>query len=277
MKTHRIELFGIPFDVVNTHHALLKLHYYSQVSLGEQYFCVTPNPEMIVYASKHPAFFRILKDADFSLPDGTGILWASGFLPPLELQKLSSSRRKKMWKIFLDGVRSLWQFTFDRKNFRGRIFARITGTDMFGDFLATSQAKIFLLGGAPLSAKTLAENFPNIVGYYDGKVTSEKSAAILEHIKNSDARVLFVALGSPKQEMWISEHLSKIPNIRFAMGVGGAFDFIAGKRKRAPFWMQRAGLEWLFRLLREPKRIVRIFRATVSFFFLALRERQKLL
>ena len=78
---------------------------------------------------------------------------------------------------------------------------------------------------------------------------------------------MFVAFGAPKQEFWIDEFLPKMPSVKLAMGVGGAFDFISGKAKRAPKIYQNLGLEWLFRLINEPWRAIRIFNATIRFVY----------
>jgi N-acetylglucosaminyldiphosphoundecaprenol N-acetyl-beta-D-mannosaminyltransferase len=82
--------------------------------------------------------------------------------------------------------------------------------------------------------------------------------------------MLFVAFGAPNQELWIARNLAKMPSVKVAMGVGGAFDFIAGKQKRAPQIFRSLGLEWLYRLMREPRRIVRIINAVVVFPFLVI-------
>ena len=86
-------------------------------------------------------------------------------------------------------------------------------------------------------------------------------------------KILFVAYGSPNQELWIAHHLHELKSVKIAMGVGGAFDFLAGERKRAPKWMQRLGLEWLFRLIQEPSRIKRIYNATIKFPLKILQQR----
>ncbi len=273
MKTRRIVLFGIPFDTVNESQALLKLHYYSQLPKGEQHLCTTPNPEMIMESRENPKFFDILKNADFSLADGTGILWASGFLPLQKLEIPSFMKKKQKWKNFWEGITSLWKFTHDRKNFPRQIKSRIAGVDLFGNFLATSQARIFLLGGKKKAAAILAEHFPNVVGFYNGTVDEKNTPAIIQQINGSNAEVLFVALGAPKQEFWIADNLKNTTNIRFAMGVGGAFDFLTGYQKRAPKWMQEKGFEWLYRFYKHPLRIGRILQATIGFFFLTIKEK----
>jgi len=84
-----------------------------------------------------------------------------------------------------------------------------------------------------------------------------------------------VALGAPRQEKWIAENLAKVPSVKVAIGVGGAFDFLSGKIRRAPVFMQKMGLEWFWRLMQEPKRLPRIFNAVIVFLWLVLREKIK--
>lgn len=147
-----------------------------------------------------------------------------------------------------------------------RMGTRVTGTDLMIRLCELASQRgysVFLLGGeggvAEEAAKRLKKQFANlnIVGTYEGDFP--------EGIKTAD--FLFVAYGAPKQEKWIAQNLSKIP-VRVAMGVGGAFDFIAGKKKRAPLVLRRLGFEWLWRLIQEPQRLPRILNATIKFPFL---------
>lgn len=144
-----------------------------------------------------------------------------------------------------------------------RVGTRVTGTDLMirlCELAAKKGYSIFLLGGrngaAEEAAKRLKMRFANlnIVGTCEG----DSPEGIIA------ADFLFVAYGAPKQERWIAENLSQIP-VKVAMGVGGAFDFIAGKRKRAPRLLRRLGLEWLWRLVQEPQRLPRILNAAVKF------------
>ena len=117
-----------------------------------------------------------------------------------------------------------------------------------------------------------------ISGYNKGPEINENPACrfdgpIFDQINQSGAQVLFVAFGMGKQEKWIHENLSKMPGVKIAMGVGGSFDFISGKIKRAPLFMRQLGLEWLYRLIQQPSRIKRIFNATIKFPWLALTKK----
>ena len=111
-----------------------------------------------------------------------------------------------------------------------------------------------------------------IVGTHAGSPKIKEEQSIREKIDDSKADFLFVAYGAPKQEIWISRNLKKLETVKVAVGVGGAFDFVAGKRKRAPKWMQKIGLEWLYRLLQQPTRIKRIYNATIKFSIKVLKK-----
>ncbi|MBU0951719.1 MAG: WecB/TagA/CpsF family glycosyltransferase [Elusimicrobia bacterium] len=123
--------------------------------------------------------------------------------------------------------------------------------------------KIFLLGSKPeivkITVEKLKTRFPgiNIAGFHDGFFKPQQEVNIFNEIRQSNAAIVFVGLDVPRQEKWIFENLRNI-NIPIIMGVGGSFDVISGKLKRAPGWMQALGLEWFYRFAQEPWRITRI-------------------
>jgi len=207
---------------------------------GENHYVVTPNPEFIVLAQKDSEFRRILNRADLAIPDGVGL-----------------------------GVGT-----------------RVTGTDLMIKLCRRAAQKgysVFLLGGrggvAAAAAKRLKDQFAglNVVGTCEAdpegvlpappSLDDDRQIKDLQLPSSSRSRpidFLFVAYGAPKQEKWIAKNIDKIP-VKVAMGVGGAFDFIAGKKKRAPLALRRLGLEWFWRLIQEPRRLPRILRATIKF------------
>ncbi|OGZ34934.1 MAG: hypothetical protein A3A94_02890 [Candidatus Portnoybacteria bacterium RIFCSPLOWO2_01_FULL_43_11] len=146
---------------------------------------------------------------------------------------------------------------------------RITGVDLIESICNLASRKnwpVFLLGGREGVAESVVNNL--------------KKKYYLLNIKAFEARevlfsqgILFVAFGAPKQEKWIVENLGKMPLIKLAMGVGGAFDFIAGQIPRAPKILRIIGLEWLWRLIQEPRRVKRIFKAVVVFPWLVIKSR----
>jgi N-acetylglucosaminyldiphosphoundecaprenol N-acetyl-beta-D-mannosaminyltransferase len=127
-------------------------------------------------------------------------------------------------------------------------------------FLNKLNKRIFLLGGSPGVADKTAvwihDHAPGlcVVGAMHGFFNPEHEARICQKIKNSGADILLVAMGAPRQEIWISRNLSRC-GVKIAMGVGGLFDFYSGRIPRAPSWMREIGLEWVFRLYQEPGRL----------------------
>jgi N-acetylglucosaminyldiphosphoundecaprenol N-acetyl-beta-D-mannosaminyltransferase len=185
----------------------------------------TVNPEFIMLAQKDKEFKQILDRSVLNLPDGIGVVWAA--------QRLGQPVRE-----------------------------RVAGSDLVGmiaDRAQTTGWRIFLLGAAEgvaeQAAIKLSKRYPltHIVGAYAGSPRPEDEADIAAQIRSSGANVLLVAYGAPKQDKWIARNLERT-GVAVAMGIGGSLDFIVGTQQRAPRWMQRVGLEWLYRLIREPWR-----------------------
>ncbi|HIQ57175.1 TPA: WecB/TagA/CpsF family glycosyltransferase [Candidatus Gracilibacteria bacterium] len=229
---------------------------------------VTPNPEMIMECQKNKIFQTILQNSDISLVDGNGILWASG-LDFLQYKPL-------FWRYSIGLFMLVWFFVH-KKSYPSKLKKTLCGSDLFRKYIEKNNIKnnkhIFLLGGSENSARFIQNKYSNSISdIYDKKVTlnisSNESKDLQEIIKNSEAEVLFVALGAPKQEIWIKqnkEFLQNNTNIKVCIGVGGSFDFLSGQQKRAPKVFQQLGLEWLYRLCKEPSRIGRIWTATGKF------------
>src|SRR3989344_8876242 len=235
-----MEILGVKIDQITKEQARQKVADFL-ISPG-QYKIFTPNPEMVVRAQKDGYFKKVLNAGDLNLCDGMGV------------------------RIFT-GIK------------------RIPGVDFMLELcqLAAQQGRgVYLLGSGSDEVvggafEQLEKNYPDlkITGYNKGPEINENPACkfdgpIFEQINQSGAEILFVAFGMGKQEKWIYENLNKIPNVKIAMGVGGSFDFISGKVPRAPLFLRQIGLEWMYRLFKEPKRIGRIFNATLRFTWLAL-------
>lgn len=243
----RVKIMAIPFDKITLQQATNKLIEHIESQASQQLFVATPNPEMLLSADKDPEFKKLLQTTDLNIPDGFGIILTS---------KLTGTPLPE----------------------------RVTGTDLLQKICEqeNKKAKIFLLGAAPGVAETAKKELEKkykhlqIVGTLSGSPTSNQEAEIRKQINNSQANILFVAFGAPKQEFWIAKNLPHLPNVKVAMGVGGAFDFVAQVRKRAPTWMQKCGMEWLYRLIQEPKRIKRIINATLVFPIKFLVNRDKI-
>jgi N-acetylglucosaminyldiphosphoundecaprenol N-acetyl-beta-D-mannosaminyltransferase len=227
-----LNLFGIDFFDGDLDSALKEVVRYMESGTNLHKLIFTPNPEMIVEAEKNQEFYAVLKKAWMSLPDGVGIMFAMKFLNKMNLT------------------------------------SRITGSDFTQKFLETNREyKIFLLGGAEGVAKEVQKKYPqaNIVGVSSASASEDAVDSIVEQVNASGAEMLFVAFGAPKQEYWLSRNIAKMPDVRLGIGVGGSFDFIVGKQKRAPKVFRDLGLEWLWRLSSEPLRYKRIFNAVVMF------------
>ncbi|MSQ15397.1 MAG: glycosyltransferase [Dehalococcoidia bacterium] len=195
---------------------------------------VTVNPEFVIQARSHQKFMDVLNGADLALADGVGITFAARLLgEPLK--------------------------------------ARLPGVDMLLELTAAAaknRHSIFLLGGVPgvadKAAGVLGSLYPGlkIAGVYSGSPDGGEEDAIIEMVSRASPNLLFVAYGAPGQDLWIHRNLDRLrPAV--AMGVGGSFDYISGRAKRAPEWMRQLGLEWLFRLVRQPWRWKRMLRLPV--------------
>jgi N-acetylglucosaminyldiphosphoundecaprenol N-acetyl-beta-D-mannosaminyltransferase len=251
------KVMGVEFDAVKLDDAVDLVGGF--LKSGRQHYVVTPNPEILLKARKDDSYRDLLNNASLRIPDGTGILWASSHVV--------GKRGPFRWILGLWGLlmTAAWP-----SRIRTVLPERVTGTDLMEEILDQSyvmDAKIFLLGAHPGVARDVAQKWrvADIVGTYAGSPAPKDEEEILRRINDSGANLVFVAYGAPKQEEWISRNLKKMPDVRVAIGVGGAFDFIAGNRSRAPRWMQKLGIEWLWRVTQEPKRIKRILDATVVF------------
>jgi N-acetylglucosaminyldiphosphoundecaprenol N-acetyl-beta-D-mannosaminyltransferase len=188
--------------------------------------CVAINPEKIMKAQEDKALKELLNSATYQIPDGIGVIIAS---------KLS----------------------------KGQIRERITGVDLMLHLCSLAAAKgykVFLYGAKPGIADKAKQELEkkykgiNIVGTIDGYEQDDEK--VINAINQSGAHILFVAKGSPTQELWILNHMDRL-GVSIYQGVGGSFDVISGHVKRAPSFYQKLGLEWLYRLISEPKRFRR--------------------
>ncbi|WP_376792021.1 WecB/TagA/CpsF family glycosyltransferase [Thermoflexus sp.] len=191
---------------------------------GAHQIC-TVNPEFVMHARRNLPFFQVLERADLNVPDGVGLLWAGRILnqplrervPGVEfMEALAARAAERGWRIFLLGAAE---------------------------------------GVAARAATALRSRYPGltIAGTFAGSPRPEDAPEILERLRTAQPDLLFVAYGAPQQDLWIARYQPEL-RIPVAMGVGGAFDFIAGVVPRAPRWMREHGLEWLYRLIQQPWR-----------------------
>jgi len=194
----------------------------------------TVNPEFIVDARRDPAFAAVLAQADLCVPDGAGVLWAA--------RRAGQPLRE-----------------------------RVTGSDgiyRIGERAAAHGWRVFLLGAAPgvaeRAAAMLASRYSGltVAGCHAGSPTDDEWPDIRARLNAAAPDILFVAYGHPRQDFWIDRHRAELP-AAVAIGVGGAFDFVAGVAQRAPLRMQRLNLEWLHRLVTQPWRWRRMLKLPV--------------
>ena len=195
------------------------------VASGEPHQIVTLNPEMLVVAHDEPAFREDLNAAELNVADGTGLVLAARWL--------------------------------------GRpLPGRVTGSDgiyRLAAHCARQGYRLFFLGAAPgvaqKAADRLAEQYSGleVAGTFAGSPRAEDEEGIIERVQAANPDLLLVAYGVPAEEKWIARNRARL-GVPVMIGVGGSFDFVAGVTQRAPVWMQRAGLEWLHRLVKEPWR-----------------------
>ncbi len=241
-------------------------------------FIATPNPEILLKTLKNFKYKKILQSADLNLPDGNGLIWAKYYLS-------KSKNLKNPLILTLFGIFSLFTFIFHKKDENIPFSTPIHGSDITQEILKSPNFKdypLFLLGNknglksniSELTKKIIQKKYPDIqiAGNYD--TTSEDSLTI-QKINQSKAKILLVGFGAPNQEIWISKNLSKLKNIQIAIGIGGTFDFICNIIPRAPKFIRKIGLEWLYRLYKQPKRIKRILNATVKFPYKIIKHRIK--
>lgn len=227
MRIKRIEILSVPVDCVTQTGALNFVD--ELIATNGQGAILAVNPEKVMRAQADPELRALLKSTALLIPDGIGVVTAARIL----------------------GL--------------ARMPDRLPGADLMVSLCEHSAAKgyrVFLFGArADVNSKArevLRESYPalQIAGGRDGYVTEEQMPALIDEINDSGANILFVALGSPKQEQWIARWLPSL-RVNVCQGVGGTFDVIAGAVQRAPLVFRSANLEWAYRLLRQPSRLVR--------------------
>ncbi len=240
----RVTILGVPIDPVTFEEMIDTIA--GWISQGDRVYQIcTASPEFVMIAQDNADFMQVLQETDLCVADGVGLLFAARYLGK-------------------------------------RLPERVTGSDgvpLIARRAAREGWKLFLLGAAPGVAEKTAERMIaenpglEIVGTYAGSPAPEEAAAIVARVNASDADILMVAYGAPRQDLWIKRNREQL-NVRVAIGVGGTFDFIAGMVPRAPHWMRRWALEWLYRLYKQPWRWRRMLRLP-RFVWAVMRYREK--
>lgn len=224
-----VDILDIPVDQVTMDEAVKKIELFTKEDKLHMVF--TPNPEIIMLAKTNKEMEKIILDADLVVPDGIGVVIASKIL-------------------------------------KGEVLPeRVAGFDMVQNTMKQAVDKgykYYFFGSKPHVAEMAAENMRSkysgiqIVGCQDGYFKEEDIPYIIKDINESGANILLVALGAPKQEIWINTYKDQLPNVKVAIGVGGSLDGMAGTVKRAPVIFQKLGLEWFYRLISQPTRAKRM-------------------
>ncbi|HOB40336.1 MAG: WecB/TagA/CpsF family glycosyltransferase [Limnochordia bacterium] len=230
-------ILGVGFDPVSMGQALHRLEEF--IPSGKPHLVVTANPEMVMLARRDPLLAEILQRADLVVADGIGVVWAGGVLgqevperiPGIELaEALLARAAQRGWGVFLLGAQP---------------------------------------GVAEQAAAALTARWPElrIVGTQHGFFQGPEEEEVLASLKELRPHILLAALGVPRQEKWLAAHLGQL-KIPVAVGVGGSFNVWAGVDQRAPAWLRKLNLEWLYRLVKQPWRIKRM--AVLPLFVLAV-------
>lgn len=222
------KLYGVKIDNVTKEEAV----YRALRATGEPCVVFTPNALMLEHARKDFTLAELLNHASLSLPDGAGVLWAA--------QKMGMP-----------------------------LAERVAGIDFGTELLSRAERaglRVFLLGGGEGVAERAAENLrkkhPRLCicgttwGYFER--TGEENLRAISYIRACRPHILFVCMGFPIQEKWVIENLHHLTDIRTIACLGGSLDVWSGELRRAPAWMSRAGMEWFWRMFRQPKRFANL-------------------
>ena len=223
----RIDVMGVGFDSLTMDEAVARAR--DLMAERRAAYVVTPNPEIVMLCRDDPAAMQAVQGADLVLPDGIGVIYGAKILgTPLRAK--------------LPGI-----------DFASALMAQ----------MGQEGKSVFLLGAKPgvadAAAEKMRERFPGLViaGTNDGYFQDDDP--VVEKINAAQPDLLLVCLGAPKQELFMKNHLDEL-HIKLMIGLGGSLDSFAGTVKRAPKWMIRCNLEWLYRLIKEPKRFGRMLR-----------------
>lgn len=237
----RIKVLGVSFDNITMKDAIDSA--LESIKQRKASFVVTPNPEIVMMARENEELYHAIKKAEFVLPDGIGIIYGARILgTPL--------------KERIPGI-----------DFANGLMSR----------LAENNGSVYLLGAKPTVAETAGENLVKahpglrVVGTHDGYFTDD--TAIINEINSLKPDLLLVCLGFPKQEFWMRDHVHLL-DVGLMAGLGGSLDVFAGVVHRAPVIWQKLGLEWLYRLIKEPSRFGRMMKLP-QFLLCVIKERVK--
>jgi len=243
-KQPRVDILGTPIDNMTMDETIQLIA--NAIDSNRRLSHTVVNAGKIVLMHKDPLLKESVVTADIINADGQGVVWASRFLGQ-------------------------------------PIVERVTGIDLMDNLVELAyrkRYKIFFFGAKEHVLSTVVQHYASrysyniIAGYRNGYFKKSEERAIAQQIADSGANMLFVAITSPVKEKFLYENRDLLSNVNFTMGVGGSFDVVAGIVKRAPLWMQKMGLEWLYRVYQEPKRMFkRYLVGNWKFIMLVLKHR----
>ncbi|SMG45849.1 WecB/TagA/CpsF family glycosyltransferase [Paenibacillus aquistagni] len=238
-----VPIYGIPFSNLTMQETVQWLT--DVIEKKQETHVITANPIMVMAALDNTSFMQVMNQADLIVPDGSGVVWAANV-----------------------GGQPLKE--------------RVTGFDLLHELMKAGETRgyrVYLLGASPdviqAAHERLHDMYPGvqIVGSRDGFFGPAEDEAVVSEIALLEPDILFVARGADTQEPWIAKYRHRL-NSTIMMGVGGSFDVISGRTKRAPKWVQNLKLEWFYRLVKEPKRFLRML-ALPKFAWKVMRDKDK--
>ncbi len=228
MEIKRLQILNVWVDSVNMARSIEFIK--KTLKYGKRPHSIfAVNPEKNFSVPKNPVLYQSFKNADLLIPDGIGVVIAARVLHAVTLSRVP-------------GVELM------------NNICKVASDEGYSIFIYGSKEEVNLK-----ASEELIRRYPalKIAGRSDGYIKEENMGALITKINDSKADVLFLALGSPKQEEWLAKYKDRLNNIKVCQGIGGTLDTIAGNVKRAPKFWQNLNLEWFYRLIREPKRIKR--------------------
>lgn len=272
------EILGIKISITDRAGVLDFIN--SKLDAKEKFFIVTPNPENLLLATKDWLLAKAIRRSDLSIPDGIGLAQAYKFL------KLNDYKGNILRPaiLFAQGL-YVGAATFFNKKYLTDALPVTKGRELFLDLIKIANDRklsVYLFGGEYGEQNTamnvLSSQYPNITFKTNHRFPNYNknckpiTAAdrklhknIMGDIKLFEPDLIFVAMNTPKQEKWIYRNFYRLLNVKGAMTVGGTFNYVAGNMKLPPVWMEKFGLEWVYRFIQQPKRFKRIFNAFPTF------------
>jgi N-acetylglucosaminyldiphosphoundecaprenol N-acetyl-beta-D-mannosaminyltransferase len=270
----RINIAGVEVDPVTKNQTIAEID--KMIAQKQPGYLVTVYSEFVVFAQKDLDYKRVLNKAKLSLPDGIGILWAARYLAlPTQFSIFNLQFLKKilcLWQVLYTGAAII----FNPNYIRSVLSEQVTGSHLIWDIakLASQNSySLALVGGhnrvAEITALKLKDKFHNLmITLIDSPEKFDDQ--VVKKIAQSNSDILLIAYQPPRQEKWLAKNIDKL-NVSVAIGLGGTFDYIAGKRLPAPRFVHYMGLEWLFRLITQPWRLKRMWNAIPVFIWTVYR------